>query len=649
MVYAPGSDRDFVPLMKEVLASENGQGHSSWKESRPYFKFDRVEKPVLFISINSSANVCGAVGVHEALVAYIAQRGIEAYVEVVGSYGLMGLEPLVEVQLPGMARVAIANVQAHEVDELLDPIFNRFLPEGRAVFQHRNDLHHPWSGVPFMDELPFFKQQLRVVLGLTGKYNPTSLPQYMAHGGLFSFVKALRSYTFSDICDIVERSGLRGRAGSGFPTGKKWRMALDVAADGRYVICNADESDPGAFMNRLLMEGSPYRVLEGLAIASYACGAGKAFIYTRNRYSIAIQRLEEALASMREVGILGENIFDSGYNLDIKIVKGPGAYVCGEETALIRSLEGKRGMPTSKPPYPTTAGFKGKPTVVNNLETLSNVPLILMNGPDWFQTMGTETSKGTKVFSLSGKCATTSVVEVEMGTTFSQILEIIGGVIPGSEIKAIQIGGPSGACIPPSLFSLKVDYDRLKEADIPMGNGGILVYDEKTCMLDMVKYFMGFIQNESCGKCIPCREGSQRMVEIYKNITRRPLSEEGHNTLERFKGVIQLEGLAEVMKDTSACGLGQASTYPVLSTLKYFRDEYEEHIFDRHCRAGVCKDLRVFQIDLDKCTGCTACVKKCPVNAIVGAPRMAHYVVTERCIACGTCLETCMFGAVLTH
>lgn len=649
MVYSPGSDGDFIPLIKEVLATENGQSYSSWKERRPYFKFDRVEKPILFISTTTSANVCGAIDTKSALEEYVSQREIEAHVEAVGSYGLMAFEPLLEVQLPGMARVAIANAQAHEVDALLDTLFSRFLPEGRAVFQHRNDLHQAWPGVPFMDELPFFKQQLRVVLGLCGKYNPTSLPQYMANGGFFPFAKALRSYTFSDICDIVERAGLRGRAGAGFPAGKKWRMALEVAAESRYVICNADESDPGAFMNRLILEGSPYRVLEGLAIAAYACGAGKAFIYTRNRYSLAINRLEEALATIREAGIIGENIFESGYNLDIKIVRGPGAYVCGEETALIRSLEGKRGMPSSKPPYPTTVGYKGKPTVVNNLETLANVPLILMNGPDWFRTLGSETSKGTKVFSLSGKCATTAVVEVEMGTTFGQVLDTVGGVLPGSTVKAIQIGGPSGACIPPSMFSLKVDYDELKEVDIPMGNGGILVYDDKTCILDMVKYFMGFIQNESCGKCIPCREGSQRMVEIYKNITRRPLTEDGHNTLERFKGVIQLEGLAEVMKDTSACGLGMASTYPVLSTLKYFRDEYEEHIFDRHCRANICKDLRVFQINLDKCTGCTACVKKCPTNAIVGSPRMAHYVVPERCIACGACMETCMFGAVLTH
>ena len=649
MVYTPGSDRDYFPLIREVLASDNGQGYSSWKERRPYFKFDRVEKPILFISTGSSANVCGAIDTYNSLVDYVAQRGIEAHVEAVGSYGLMDLEPLLEVQLPGMARVAISNVKASEVEALLDPLFNRFLPEGRAIFQHRNDLHQVWAGVPYLDELPFFQQQLRIVLGLSGKFNPTSLPQYMANGGFFSFAKALRSYTFSDICDIVERSGLRGRAGAGFYTGKKWRMALDVAADSRYVICNADESDPGAFMNRLLLEGSPYRVLEGLAIAAYGCGASKAYIYTRNRYSMAVSRLEEALATIKEVGIVGDNIFDGGYNLDIKIVRGPGAYVCGEETALIRSLEGKRGMPVSKPPYPTTAGFKGKPTVVNNLETLANVPLILMNGPDWFRAIGTETSKGTKVFSLSGKCAATAVVEVEMGTSFEQVLDVVGGVLPGSAVKAIQVGGPSGACIPPSMLSLKVDYDELKEVDIPMGNGGILVYDEKTCILDMVKYFMGFIQNESCGKCIPCREGSQRMVEIYKNITRRPITEEGHNTLERFKGVVQLEGLADVMKDTSACGLGQTSTYPVLSTLKYFRDEYEEHIFDRHCRAGVSKDLRVFQIDLDKCTGCTACVKKCPVSAIVGAPRMAHYVVADRCIACGACMETCMFGAVLTH
>jgi len=532
---------------------------------------------------------------------------------------------------------------------VLDSVFNRFLPEGKAIFQHRSELHQAWPNVPFFDEFPFFSGQRRVVLDLCGKYDPVSLSQYVASGGFLTFAKAIRSYTFSNICDIIDRSDLRGRAGGGFSTGQKWKMALEAAAERRYVICNADESDPGAFMNRFLLEGSPFRVLEGIALAAYASGANRAFISTRNRYSLAVRRLEEAIAAMQKAGLLGENILESGYNLIIKIKKGPGAYVCGEETALIRSLEGKRGIPMSKPPYPTTSGYNGKPTVVNNLETLANVPLILMKGPDWFRSLGTETSKGTKIFALSGKCAETCVVEVEMGTTLESLLNTAGGMAQGSNFKAMQIGGPSGACIPFSLLNLKIDFEELKMNGVPMGNGGVLVYDERTCIPDMVKFFMGFVQNESCGKCIPCREGSQRMVEIYQNITRRPITEEGHNTLERFKGVIQLEGLAEVMKDTAACGLGITSTYPVLTTLKYFREEYEEHIFDRHCRAGVCKDLRLFQIDLDKCNGCTACVKKCPVNAIAGSPRMPHYIVVDKCIACGICLDTCMFGAVVTR
>ncbi|HUW05962.1 MAG TPA: NADH-ubiquinone oxidoreductase-F iron-sulfur binding region domain-containing protein [Williamwhitmania sp.] len=638
-----------IQMIRDILLSEESASMALWNEQRPFIKFDKVTRPVIFVSIGSHAIVSGAESILSAITAYVQEQAIDADVEVVGSYGLFSLETLVEVQLPGMARVALKQIKPEDVGVLLDSVLNRFLPDGKAVFQHRSDLHQAWPNVPFFDEHPFFSKQHRVVLDLCGKYNPVSLPQYVANGGFFSFAKAIRSYTFSDICDIIDRSDLRGRAGGGFSAGKKWRMALEVAAESRYVICNADESDPGAFMNRLLLEGSPFRVLEGVALAAYASGANRAFISTRNRYSLAVSRLEEAIATLQEVGLLGENILDSGYNLVIKVKKGPGAYVCGEETALIRSLEGKRGIPSSKPPYPTTAGYKGKPTVVNNLETLANVPLILSKGPDWFRSLGTETSKGTKIFALSGKCAETCVVEVEMGTSLNSLLDLAGGMAGESTLKAIQIGGPSGACIPPSLMALKVDFEELKENDIPMGNGGILVYDEKTCIPDMVKFFMGFIQNESCGKCIPCREGSQRMLEIYQNITRRPVTEEGHNTLERFKGVIQLEGLAEVMKDTSACGLGQTSTYPVLTTLKYFREEYEEHIFDRHCRAGVCKDLRVYQIDLDKCTGCTACVKKCPVNAIAGSPRMPHYIVLDKCIACGVCLDTCMFGAVVTH
>jgi len=413
------------------------------------------------------------------------------------------------------------------------------------------------------------------------------------------------------------------------------------------VICNADEGDPGAFMDRAVIEGDPHRMLEGLALSAYAIGANKAYIYIRAEYPLAIKRLKQAMAQAQEYGLLGNNILDSGFSLKIIIKMGAGAFVCGEETALIHSVEGKRGMPRPRPPFPAVSGVFGKPTIINNVETLSNIAAIVNNGPDWFSAVGTPASKGTKVFALSGKVQRTGLVEVAMGTSIRDIVFTIGGgPADDKAFKAVQMGGPSGGCIPEQHLDIDIDYESLKKVGAIMGSGGMVVMDEDNCMVDVAKFFMDFIQRESCGKCIPCREGTRRMLEILNAITRGRRSESGVQALERFKGVMYLEQLAKVIKDTSLCGLGQTAPNPVLSTLRWFRHEYEEHIFDRHCRAGVCTELLQYKIDTDKCTGCTACARKCPADAIMGTPKSPHYIIQDKCIGCGTCIDVCRFDAV---
>ena len=458
---------------------------------------------------------------------------------------------------------------------------------------------------------------------------------------------ALKGKTPAELCDIVEASGLRGRGGGGFPTGKKWKFALATPGDQKYLVCNADEGDPGAFMDRAVIEGDPHRLLEGMGIAAYAIGATKAYVYIRAEYPLAIKRLVQAIAQAKDYGLLGHNVLGSGFNLDIIIKQGAGAFVCGEETALINSIEGKRGMPRPRPPFPAVRGLFDKPTVINNVETLANLPSLLSNGAEWFAAVGTAGSKGTKVFALSGKVSRTGLVEVAMGTKMRQIIFDIGGGIPnGKKYKAAQIGGPSGGCIPTEHLDIEIDYESLKTVGAMMGSGGLVVMDEDTCMVDVAKFFMDFIQRESCGKCIPCREGTRRMLEILQRITRARKNEKNHEALERFKGVMYLNRLAEVIKDTSLCGLGQTAPNPVLSTLRYFRDEYEAHIFERHCPAGACTELLTYSIDAAKCKGCTLCAKKCPVSAIMGNPKSPHYIVPDKCIACGTCVEVCRFKAV---
>lgn len=603
-------------------------------------------KPVIFVGAGTCGLGAGAEKTLQKINEYLSTREIDAEVIEVGCIGLCAAEPLVDIQLPGYNRISYQHVTANKAEQILDATFSLEVVRDSVLMQF-NQGHKSWDRVISKDEHPFFKPQQRLVLQNCGLINPVSIDEYIAFGGYKSFLKMLREKSGREVCDMIEVSGLRGRGGGGFPSGKKWKFAQQTESDQKYLICNADEGDPGAFMDRAVIEGDPHRLLEGMAIASYAIGATVAYVYIRAEYPLAIKRLRIAIDEANTYGILGENVFNSGFNLQIKVKMGAGAFVCGEETALIHSIEGKRGMPRPRPPFPAVSGLFGKPTVINNVETLSNVPSIIEKGEDWFASIGTATSKGTKVFALSGKVALTGLVEIPMGTTIREVIfSIAGGILNQKKFKAVQIGGPSGGCITEQNLDIKIDYESLISAGAMMGSGGLVVMDEETCMVDLAKYFMDFIQRESCGKCIPCREGTRRMLEILESITKKPIHADRYEPLERIKSVMQLERLGKVIKETSLCGLGQTAPNPVLSTLKWFRNEYEEHIFDRKCRAGVCTELRVFKIDVDKCTGCMVCAKKCPSNAIIGAKKTPHFIVEDKCIACGACVDACKFDAI---
>ncbi|MFW5960498.1 MAG: NADH-ubiquinone oxidoreductase-F iron-sulfur binding region domain-containing protein, partial [Chitinivibrionales bacterium] len=564
--------------------------------------------------------------------------------------GLCSAEPIIDIKLPGTQRISFQNVDPDDVPGIISGVLSGDTEEvsESILGQYREPGCKEWDSIQFIDEHPFFSPQKRLVLKNCGIIDPTRIESYIASGGYKALSDVLKGKTPEEVCSGIEKSGLRGRGGGGFPAGKKWNMARKMVSDYKYFVCNADEGDPGAFMDRAVIEGDPHRLIEGLTIASYAIGAGKAYVYIRAEYPLAIERLKKAISDAKECGLLGHNILDSGFNLEIVIKKGAGAFVCGEETALLHSIEGKRGMPRPRPPYPAASGLFEKPTIINNVETLANVSGILSMGIGEFAATGTENSKGTKVFALSGKVTRTGLIEVEMGKQLSEIINEIGGGIPeGKEMKAVQIGGPSGGCIPLSHIDITIDYESLKSVGAMMGSGGLVVMDEDNCMVDVAKFFMDFIQRESCGKCIPCREGTKRMLEILKSITRSRSEEKGHQTLERFKGITILENLAEVIQDTSLCGLGKTAPNPVLTTLRWFKDEYESHIYDRKCPAGACVQLLTYEIDEDACKGCTLCAKKCPTGAIKGAPKSPHYIVQEQCIGCGTCLDVCKFNAVI--
>ncbi len=608
---------------------------------------DNVNKPVVYVGAGTCGLGAGAGKTIEAVKLYLSNNHIDADIVETGCIGLCSSEPIMDVQLPGFNRISFEKVTENRVSEILSDIFNKKVPLSNILGQFNTGNNKQWENVPSINEIPFFKPQTRIVLKNCGIINPVSIEEYIAKGGYASYLKVIKNNTRSEICDIIEKSGLRGRGGGGFPTGRKWKFALNTESDQKYLICNADEGDPGAFMDRAVIEGDPHRLIEGMAIAAYAIGATKAYVYIRAEYPLAINRLTIALEQAKEFGFIGKNIHDTNVDFEIKVKKGAGAFVCGEETALIHSIEGKRGMPRPRPPFPAVSGLFGKPTIINNVETLANIAEIIANGYQWFSSVGTETSKGTKVFALSGKIKKTGLVEIPMGTTVRDIIYKIGdGIANNNKFKSVQIGGPSGGCITEQNLDIQVDYESLINVGAMMGSGGLVVMDEDTCMVDVAKFFMEFIQRESCGKCIPCREGTKRMLEILQSITSKPIDKSSNAALERFKGVMQLEKLGKVIKETSLCGLGQTAPNPVMSTLEWFRDEYEAHIFERKCPANVCVELRTYRIDSEKCIGCMLCMKNCPVDAIVGAKKSSHFIIEERCIGCGTCEEVCKFDAV---
>jgi NADH:ubiquinone oxidoreductase subunit F (NADH-binding)/ferredoxin len=634
-------------LTEEVLMHGSDIVPAATAKRLAEIRRDKPSVPVIYVSSGSASIIAGSEQSAAAADLYLKDMGISGLIVRTTCHGPAVFEPMVCIHLPGKNKLIFRNITEDKIEATLNGVFHNDMPEEDLVAQSGSTGFEAWHDIPFIEDIPFYRMQKRVVLDNCGCFDPESIEEYIARGGYRTFLKTIRNYTHLEVCDLIERSGLRGRSGGGFTTGLKWKYALNSPSDNRYLICNAKESDPGSYADRSVLEGDPHRLIEGICIASYAIGASNAVIFLKTGSPHPLARLRKALEAARDYGIIGHNILSSGFNLDIVIREEAGAFVCGEETALIASLEGKRGMPELKPPYPTSHGLFGKPTVINNVETLMNVPLIMARGPEWFRTMGTAGSKGTKLFSLGGRGRYTGLIEVEMGTTFRTIVEgISDGIKDGRAFKTLQIGGPSGTFITEKNLDLQIDYDILREHGIAMGSGGLIIIDETTCMVDFVRYYMEFIHKESCGKCIPCREGTGRMLEILENIIRKPHTEDSNATLERFKGVMQLEIIASVMKDTSLCGLGQTAPNPFISALSNYREEFEEHIFDRRCRANVCRGLRTFSIDVDKCTGCTVCASKCPVNAIYGTRLQPFFVVDDKCIGCGICYDVCKFSAV---
>ena len=585
--------------------------------------------------------VCGGTGctssgsqqILTALQTEIEKAGLKEEVAVVqtGCHGLCALGPIMLIYPEG---TFYSMVNVDDIPEIV----TEHLLKGRIVKRLLYNETVTDDGIKALNETDFYKKQHRIALRNCGVINPENIEEYIGTRGYEALGKVLTEMSPDQVIQVLLDSGLRGRGGGGFPTGLKWKLAKGNDADQKYVCCNADEGDPGAFMDRSVLEGDPHVVLEAMAIAGYAIGATQGYIYVRAEYPIAVARLEIAINQAREYGLLGENIFGTGFSFDVGLRLGAGAFVCGEETALMTSIEGNRGEPRPRPPFPAQKGLFQKPTILNNVETYANIPQIILNGPEWFASMGTEKSKGTKVFALGGKIKNTGLVEIPMGTTLREVVEQIGGGIPnGKKFKAAQTGGPSGGCIPVEHFDIPIDYDNLISIGSMMGSGGLIVMDEDNCMVDIAKFFLEFTVDESCGKCTPCRIGTKRMLEILEKITK------GNGTIEDLD---KLEELCYYIKDNSLCGLGQTAPNPVLSTLRYFRDEYLAHVVDKKCPAGVCKSLLSYTIDADKCKGCTLCARTCPNGAIEGKVREPHVILQDKCIKCGACMEKCKFGAI---
>jgi NADH:ubiquinone oxidoreductase subunit F (NADH-binding)/(2Fe-2S) ferredoxin/NAD-dependent dihydropyrimidine dehydrogenase PreA subunit len=628
----------------------------------------------------------GAKAVFDALTEEFGKTSEDIIVAKTGCLGFCQMEPIVEVFSPGQPRLLYKQVTADKAVEIVSEIISGkpkkenilcamtraekwdaslFPASAVASIEPAEMGKRPnfsaatksaagrqeaaSGGIPRIEDIPFYGKQEKIALSRCGCIDPESLSEYIATGGYFTLWKVLTSMKPDEVIAEVERSGLRGRGGAGFPTGRKWQLTRKAAGNEKYIVCNADEGDPGAYMDRSLLEGDPFAILEGMTIGAYAIGrtrldysggasAQRGFIYVRDEYPLAVENLNTAVERARAVGLLGQNIMGTGFSFDVRLIRGGGAFVCGEETALIASIEGRPGEPKQRPPYPAEKGLWGKPTNINNVETWANVPWIISHGADAYRSIGTESSKGTKVFSIVGKINNTGLIEVPMGLTLREIVHEIGGGIPGGKkFKAVQTGGPSGGCIPESLLDLPVDYESLTQAGAIMGSGGMIVMDEDTCMVDVARYFLDFLKEESCGKCAPCREGIDRALEILERICHGKGKESDIDTLE---------GIAQMMKGFALCALGTTAPNPLLSTIRYFRDEYEAHIRDGRCPAGVCRDLIVYRINPEKCTGCMLCAKICPQGVISGERKQVHVIDESRCIKCGMCFEVCKQDAI---
>jgi NADH:ubiquinone oxidoreductase subunit F (NADH-binding)/(2Fe-2S) ferredoxin/Pyruvate/2-oxoacid:ferredoxin oxidoreductase delta subunit len=594
------------------------------------------DQPRVSVCCGTGCRVHGSMDVIEAFRREIDGRSLNGDIRVVGTgcHGFCEKGPVVVLKPSGVfyQGVGVDDVPEIVAESVLNGAVIDKLTYVDPVSKDR---------IVHEEDVPFYRQQQRLVLDLNGDIDPTNIEDYIAFGGYAALSKALYQMKPEEVIEEVTQSGLRGRGGAGFPAGVKWRLCREAKGDAKYIICNADEGDPGAYMDRSIMEGNPHRVLEGMIIGAYAIGAQEGYVYIRNEYPLAVENLRIAIEQAQEYGFLGQSILGSDFDLSVQIRPGSGAFVCGEETALMASIEDRVGEPRPRPPYPAQRGLWGKPTNINNVETWANVPIVIDRGGDWYSQMGTDKSKGTKIFSLVGNINNTGLVEVPMGATLSEIIYDIGGGIPGDkECKAVQLGGPSGGCVPSEHFDVPIDYESLQELGAIMGSGGMVVCDESTCMVEFARYFMDFVQQESCGKCVPCRLGTRAMLDVLTRITRG----------EGQEGDIEyLEELGQQIRESSLCGLGQTAPNPVLSTLRYFRDEYEAHIRDKRCPAHVCRELTHYTIDPEKCTGCGRCLRNCPAEAISGEKKQAHSIDQEKCIKCGSCYELCKFDAVIVE